>query len=170
MSNNLYKTIEPLYHKALNDLMVFLFENDDLNIKDLPGYPYNIMLLEEKYISSNVSTALLTKLNQLDIISRKTYFITSDLRSMIQYDSEKMVSTKNPITGESISKKQFTEHLKPVITILDFNAIKESYLETFVPNKKRAEEILKHIDSANIDISDFKAEISKIQIQEQIIT
>lgn len=170
MNQNLYTKIEPLYHKALNDLMEFLFESDSFDIKKMPGYPNNIMLLEEKYISANVSTALLTKLKQLDIISRKVYFVASDFASMIQYNSETMDSTKNPLNGESISKKQFAEHLKPVITILDFNAIKESYLETFVPNRKRAEEILRHVDSANIDISDFKSEISKIQIQEQIIT
>lgn len=170
MTQSLYTRIEPLYHKSLNDLMEFLFETEDFNIKDLPGYPHNIMLLEEKFISANVSTALLTKLQQLDIISRRIYFVASDYRSMIYYDSSVMKPTKNPINGESISKKQFVEHLKPVISILDFNSIKESYVQTFVPNRKRSEQLLSHVDSANIDISDFKHEVSKLQIQEQLIT
>lgn len=153
-SFNYYSELEVLFHNSMNKFSKFVIDNYD-RLQIFPGSSL-VFIKEQELLDNKISPTLLKRLNSLGCIETKIYFINEDENSMIMYNPEEMVSTKNPITGEKIKRKDFISRLFKIVIVNDIEKLKEDYNQILLYEDTK-EELLENIDETNIDLVDFRA-------------
>lgn len=149
---NYYSELEVLFHNSMNKFSKFVIDNYE-RLQIFPGSS-SIFIKEQELLDNKISPTLLKKLVSIGCIESKLYFINEDENSMIQY-SEDMPSTKNPITGEKIKRKDFISRLFKIIIVDDIEKIKSDYNQ-ILKYEDTKDELLTSIDESRIDLTELR--------------
>lgn len=150
---NYYSDLEVLFHNSMNKFSSFVIDNYE-RLQIFPGSSV-VFIKEQELLDNGISPTLLKKLAAIGCIESRIYFMNEDENAMIAYNPEEMVSTKNPLTGEKITRKAFISRLTKIVIVNDINKIKRDY-EQILLYEGTKHALLDTIDESKFDLSEFR--------------